>query len=186
MKKFLSVFKDSAAELKNVRCLTVTGILVAVFIVLDTLSFRPVPYIKFNFNFIALATVGMLFGPVPSVMAAAAGDLIGCILSGDAPLIPLSLTAMLEGFVYGTLLYRQKGIRLVTFSIIARVIDSGVICLLLNTEILMHFGFMSRTNEQFKLRYGAVSTELILYIVVIMILMPAIREIYERNRNSHI
>ncbi len=181
MKNFLSNFKSSAAELKNVRCLTVTGILVAVFIVLDMFSFRPVEYIKFNFAFIALAAVGMLFGPVPAVMAAIAGDLIGCILSGQAPIVPLSVTAMLEGFLYGIMLYKKNGMKLVIFSIVSRVIDSAVICLLLNTAILMHFGFMSNTSAQFIIRYGAVSTELILYVFVIMTLMPTIQVLYERT-----
>lgn len=185
MKKIVSVFKDSAAELKNVRCLTFTGILAALFVILDILSFRPVPYIKLNFNFIAVAAAGMLFGPVPAAMTAVSGDLIGCILSGQAPILPLTVTAALEGLVYGALLYRKRGIRLVTLSIIARVIDSGVICLLLNTAILMQFGFMSRTRQQFILRYGAVSTELILYIFVIMTLLPAVRVLYEHKHNSH-
>lgn len=181
MKKILSGFKESAAELKNVRCLTVTGIMVAVFILLDMCSIRVGDFIKVNFNFTAIAVVGMLFGPVPAVLASIAGDLIGCILSGQAPIIPLSLTSMLEGLLYGALLYKKSGLKLVIFSITARVIDSAVICLIFNTAILMHFGFMSKTAAQLYMRYGKLSTELVFFIPLIIFLLPAVQRLYERN-----
>lgn len=181
MKKFLSRFKESAAELKNVRCLTVTGILTAMFIVLDMFSFRPMEFIKINFAFTALAMVGMLFGSVPAMLSALAGDIIGCILSGQAPIVPLSLTAVLEGFLYGAVLYKKSGMKLVIASIIARVLDSAVICLVLNTAILMHFGFMSKTSAQLYIRYGKLSTELVFFIPLIIFLLPAVQRLYEKN-----
>ena len=181
MKKFLSNFKSSAAELKNVRCLTVTGIMVAVFILLDMCSIKVGDFIKINFSFTAISVVGMLFGPVPAVLASIAGDLIGCILSGQAPLIPLSVTSMLEGFLYGVLLYKKSGMKLVIFSITARVIDSAVICLIFNTAILMYFGLMSQTTAQLYLRYGKLSTELVFFIPLLIFLLPAVQKLYEKN-----
>lgn len=178
MKSFFSMFKDSANELKNIRCLTVAGILAAVFIVLDMCSIRIGDFIKINFAFVALASVGMLFGPVPSMLAALAGDFIGCILSGSAPVPLLSLTAMLEGLLYGIFLYKKEGIKLVTMSIIARVLDSAIISLLLNTPILIYYNYMTRTTEQLYMRYGKIATELIFFIPIMIIFMPMIRNIY--------
>ncbi len=180
MKSFFSTFKDSAQELKSVRCLTVTGILVAIFIILDMFSIRIGDFIKVNFAFTALASVGMLFGPVPAMLAALAGDLIGCILGGQAPLPLLSCTAVLEGLLFGVMLYKRNGVKLVTMSVIARVIDSAVISLVLNTFVLRHYGFMSSTAEQFYIRCGKIATELIVFIPLVIVVMPAVLAVYNR------
>ncbi|MBQ5319422.1 MAG: folate family ECF transporter S component [Oscillospiraceae bacterium] len=180
MKSFFSTFKDSAAELKNIRCLTVTGILVAIFIILDMFSIRIGDFIKVNFAFVALASVGMLFGPVTAMLAALAGDLIGCILSGQAPLPLLSLTAVSEGLLYGIMLYKKTGTKLVTMSVISRVIDSAVISLILNTVILQYYGFMSTTAEQFYIRCGKIGAELIVFIPLVIIVMPAVYAVYSK------
>ena len=180
MKSFFSTFKDSAAELKNIRCLTVTGILVALFIILDMFSIRIGDFIKVNFAFAALASVGMLFGPVPAMLAALAGDLIGCILGGQAPLPLLSCTAVLEGLLYGVMLYKRTGVKLVTMSVIARVADSAVISLLLNTMVLRYYNFMSSTAEQFYIRCGKIAAELIVFIPLVIIVMPAVSAVYSK------
>ena len=183
MKSFFSDFKNSAAELKNIRCLAVAGILTAAFIVLDMFSFRPTEFIKVNFAFIALSAVGMLFGPVPAMISALAGDLIGCILSGQAPLPLLSMTSVLTGFIYGTLLYKKDGFKLVVFSIAARLADSFIISLLLNTPILMYYGFMSSTPQQLYTRYGNTAAELVFFIPLIIAVLPAVKAVYGRTVN---
>ncbi len=181
MKNFLSSFKSSAAELKNVRCIALTGILIAIFILLDMYSFNPTEYIRISFAFIAIALVGMFFGPVPAAMAALAGDFIGCILSGKAPIIPLSVTAVLSGLLYGILLYKKSGMKLIIFSIIARVLDSAVICLVFQTAILIRYNFMSPAKESLYLRYGKLSTELVFFIPLMIFLLPAVQKLYEKN-----
>ena len=181
MKKFLSNFKSSAAELKSIRCLTTAGILTALYIVLDVFSFKPLPNIKINFDFIAVAMVGILFGPIPAAMTSVAGDFLGCILSGLVPNIFLSFTAMLSGLLYGTLLYKKSGMRLVIFSIIARVIDSAVICLIFQTAILIKFNMMSPTQKAMDIRYGIISTELVFFIPLMIFLLPAVQKLYEKN-----
>lgn len=180
MKSFFSTFKDSADELGNIRCLTVTGILVALFIILDMFSIRIGDFIKVNFAFAALASVGMLFGPVPAILAALAGDFIGCILSGQAPLPLLSCTAALEGMLYGIMLYKKTGAKLVMMSVITRVIDSAVISLVLNTLVLQYYGFMSSTAEQFYIRCGKIGAELIVFIPLVIIVMPAVSAVYSK------
>ena len=181
MKSFFSMFKESAAELKSVRCITTTGLLVAVYIVLDMFSFKIGDAIKINFDFVATATIGMLFGPVPAVLAAVAGDLIGCILTGNSPLPLLSLLEVLKGLLYGMMLYKKSGMRLVTLSIISRLIDSIVICLVFNTAALMYYGYLSRTSEQLYIRYGKIATELVFFIPLMIFLMPAVCQAYERT-----
>lgn len=180
MKSFFSMFKNSALELKNIRCLTVTGILIAVFIVLDMCSIRIGDFIKINLAFVALASVGMMFGPVPAVLAALAGDIIGCILGGQAPLPLLSCTAMLEGLLYGTFLYKKDGKKFIIASIASRFIDSVVINLVLNTSVLLYYNFMTRTVEQFYTRCLKNVIELIIFIPIIITVLPIVKTIYRK------
>lgn len=180
MKNFLSNFKSSAAELKNVRCLTVTGILTAMFIVLDICSINIGGFIKLNFNFLALASVGMLFGPVPAVMSAVAGDLIGCIISGFSPIPLLTCSGALSGFIYGVFLYKKDGLQLVSFSIISRIIDSLIVSFVLNTAILMYSGLMSRTGAQLYTRCIVVSIQIVVFTFVTPAVMLAVKNIYTK------
>lgn len=181
MKKILSSFKESAAELKNVRCLTVTGILTAMFIVLDICSINIGGFIKLNFNFLAVASVGMLFGPIPAAMSAAAGDLIGCIISGSSPIPLLTCTGALSGLIYGVCLYKRDGVRLAVFSVISRVIDSIVVSFVLNTAILMYSGFMSRTGAQLYARSIVVLIQIAVFMLITPPVMLAIKNIYTKT-----
>lgn len=178
------MLKNSADELKNIRCITTAGILTAVYIVLDICSVSIGGFIKINFDFIAIATVGMLFGPIPAVLAAIAGDFIGCILGGQTPIPLLSCVEILRGLLYGSMLYKKSGTRLAVFSLAARVLDSAVLCLVINTAVLMYCGFMSKTSEQLYLRYGKLSTELLFFIPLMIIVMPAVRKIYGKISGS--
>lgn len=180
MKNFLSNFKSSAAELKNVRCLTVTGILTALFIVLDICSINIGGFIKLNFNFLALASVGMLFGPVPAVMCAVAGDLIGCIISGFSPIPLLTCTGALSGLIYGVCLYKRDGWQLAAFSVISRVIDSLIVSFVLNTAILMYSGLMSRTGAQLYTRCIVTLIQIVVFSIITPAVMTAVKTIYAK------
>ncbi|MCM1330412.1 MAG: folate family ECF transporter S component [Ruminococcus sp.] len=180
MKGFLSKFKESAAELKSVRCLAVVGILTAMFVVLDVCSINIGGFIKLNFNFLALASAGMLFGPVPAAMAAVAGDLIGCIIGGQSPIPLLSCTGALSGLIYGVCLYKRDGWYLAAFSVIARVIDSLVVSLALNTSILMYSGLMSRTGAQLYTRCITTLIQVAVFAVITPAVMSAVKNIYSK------
>ncbi|MDE6708980.1 MAG: folate family ECF transporter S component [Oscillospiraceae bacterium] len=180
MKNFLSSFKSSAAELKNIRCLTVTGILTAMFIVLDICSINIGGFIKLNFNFLALASVGMLFGPVPAVMSAVAGDLIGCIISGFSPIPLLTCSGALSGLIYGVCLYKRDGLQLAAFSIISRIIDSIIVSFVLNTAILMYSGLMSRTGAQLYTRCIVVAIQIAVFTIITPAVMVAVKTIYTK------
>jgi len=180
MKGFFSDFKASAKELQSVKCLVICGLMTGLFVILDMNSIKIGSFLKLNTAFLALAVIGMLFGPCPAMIAAAAGDFIGCIVSGQAPFPLLTLTAILEGFVFGALLYKKEDFRLVIMAITARLIDSFVINLLLNTAILMSAGFMSATKEQFAVRVTAISGQALVYCFLIAGVLPAVLVIYRR------
>ncbi|MGN1102410.1 MAG: folate family ECF transporter S component [Huintestinicola sp.] len=181
MKGFFDLFGSSAKGVKSVKCLATTGILIALFIILDFFSIKIGSFAKVNFAFSALSVVGMLYGPVPGILAALAGDLLGCVISGQVPMPLLSLTAMLEGLLYGVMLYKESNTgKLAVKAVIARLIDSFVINFILNTLILMSAGFMSATKEQFGIRIVKIAAEAVIYCPLIAVFIPGIYMIYKR------
>ena len=59
---FFGSFKKSAQELKSVRCIAVTAVLIALACILKTLTIQPMPTLKIGFAFVAIASIGMLYG----------------------------------------------------------------------------------------------------------------------------
>ena len=112
MKKFLSLFTQSAAELKKLRSLTGIAMLVALNV---ALSFATIPIgstMKISISFLAIAIMGMLYGPVAAGMSAALGDILSYLLtpgnSMGAYFFGFTLTAFLGGIVYGIAFYSCK------------------------------------------------------------------------------
>jgi len=100
------MFKKSANELKNIRCLTVTGVLVAAYVTLNSplLSYNT-DVLKITFGFLALAAIGMLFGPVVAVIASVPCDIIAAYI-GHLGVNPIfTIPKILEGLIYGIFLY---------------------------------------------------------------------------------
>ena len=103
--KFLAIFKASALELKSIRCLTTTGILCAIYIVLNAYAPQFSEILKVTIGYLALAAIGMLYGPVVAVIAAIPCDIITGILS-PFPFVAAFIPArMLEALIYGIFLY---------------------------------------------------------------------------------
>ena len=113
---FFGEFKSSARELGNLRCLTVTGILIALDLVLKsfvTIRF-PAPIGKISVAFVALAAIGMLYGPVVGALAGAITDILGLLVSQEISAFnPLyTLVEVTAGFLYGMFLYNIVVIKL--------------------------------------------------------------------------
>ena len=145
---FFNSFKKSAAELKNVRCITMIGVLLAVGVVLDGFgSVRIGEAIKINFTFLPLSMIGILFGPVCGVLAGMLVDVVGYLVNPVGAFIPwLMLITGLEGLVYGMVLYNLKAERTwktVLRIVAARFIVCAVCNLTLNTLALYSMGFIS-------------------------------------------
>ena len=82
MKRFLAIFSDSAKELTNLRCIVMTGMLIAVHVLLSIFVMIPIgENIKISFSFLALASIGMLFGPIPAAIAGGITDILGFMLA---------------------------------------------------------------------------------------------------------
>ena len=106
----LKKFKSSAKELGSLHCLVVTALLIALDLVLKsfvTIRF-PQPIGKISVAFLALAAIGMLYGPVVSSLAAAITDIVGLLVAQEiAAFNPIyTLVEVTAGFLYGLFLYK--------------------------------------------------------------------------------
>lgn len=99
---------QSARELKKTRSLTTLALLVALTVIVDFFTFQPFQYLHLSFEFVPKAAIGMLFGPVPGMLAGAASDLISFALNPKGAYFPgYTLTAIVSGLIYGLALYRK-------------------------------------------------------------------------------
>lgn len=144
MKGFFSLFTSSAKEFKSVRTICVTGLLIAVSMMLESVTIE-IPNAKINFAYLAIAAIGMLYGPTVSFFSGALCDLVGYIAHPDGGFLPAYIIpAMLQGLIYGVFLYRAHPKRASFYIrvIAARLLDVLVINLCLNTLLNIHYGFL--------------------------------------------
>lgn len=109
---FFADFKRSAAELKSLRCLTLTAILIALDLALKSVTIN-LPFAKISVAFVALAAIGMLFGPVVAFLAGGITDILGLFIAQQMDAFnPLfTLVEMTGGLLYGIFLYDFKVIK---------------------------------------------------------------------------
>lgn len=108
MKNTISIFKESSSKLKNISCLTVCSMLIALSVVLGSFSIQLSQNIRISFTFIPIAIAGYLFGPIVAGLAGGSVDIINFLLHPTGPFAPgLTLCAILAGVVHGLFLYRK-------------------------------------------------------------------------------
>lgn len=107
------MFSDSAKELKSLRCITVTAMMIALNLALKSVTVYITDDLKISFSYIAIATIGMLFGPTVGFLAGTVTDILGLLvqqqMSAFNPLY--TLVEATGGLLYGLFLYRLKPIK---------------------------------------------------------------------------
>lgn len=184
--KLKQIFKRSAKELTDLRSITAMAVLLAAAVVLDGFgSIRIGDFLKINFAFLPLAMIGILFGPVSGAAAGFLSDLIGYLANPIGGFIPeLMLVTMLEGFLYGLILYRigaEKNVRIMCRIVLARLLVCTVCNLTLNTWVLYRYGFLSAAS--FTAAFTArVATNIITFCIgsyMMMAVLLPLRHFYE-------
>lgn len=109
---FFANFKKSALELKTLRCIVVTAVLIALDIALKSVTIN-LPFAKLSVAFLAIAAIGMLFGPVAACLAGAVTDVLGLFVSQQMDAFnPLfTLVEMTSGLIYGMFLYNFMAVK---------------------------------------------------------------------------
>ncbi len=107
------MFRDSALELKNLRCITVTAMLIALNLALKSVTIYVTDDLKISFSFLALAAIGMLFGPTVSFLSGAITDILGLLIANTIGAFnPLfTLVEAVGAMLYGLFLYKLKPIK---------------------------------------------------------------------------
>lgn len=152
MKGFHNLFSDSAQELKSIRTLTVTGMMMALALVLRHLAIQITPDIRISFAFLPVIVIAMLYGPVVGGMSSIAVDFLGYIIS-DAKIREYSLVLatvhIIAGIIYGLFLYRKE---IDFMRIILSRVTVVLICDMLSTSIII---YVSYVNKNFNFRVAS-------------------------------
>ena len=102
-------WRDAAAELKDVRMLAITALMIALRIVLKPLAIPLGPQLSIQTAMLATALGAMIYGPVMAIPAAMISDTIGFMIypTGEY-FLPFMLTEIASTMIYALLLYRAK------------------------------------------------------------------------------
>lgn len=135
MKNFYNSVLCSSRELKNVRNLVTASLLITIKLILDLFTIQISPVLHLSFEFLASSTIGMLFGPVVGAICGGLSDIINYIINPKGAFFPgFTISAMVLGMIYGTLLYKKK-VTLVR-CIIAETLVVLIVDIILNTFFL--------------------------------------------------
>ena len=128
-------WRDALAEMKDIKMLVITALLVALRIALKPFAIYIGPQMAIQTATLATALGAMIFGPVVAIPAAIISDTIGFMIfpTGDY-FLPFALTEIAGTMIYALCLYRAKPSA--TRVIIARFL----ICFLVNV-VLQQFIF---------------------------------------------
>ena len=102
-------WKDAAAELKSIKMLVVTALMIALRVALKPLAIPLGPQLSIQTAMLATALGAMIFGPVVAIPAAMISDTIGFMIfpTGDY-FLPFMLTEIASTMIYALCLYRAK------------------------------------------------------------------------------
>lgn len=102
-------WRAACAEVKNLRTLMLTALIVAIRIVLKR-AFIPVgDSLSIYIGFVFTALGGSVYGPVLALIAGTITDLIGFVIAPTGPFNPMfTLIEAFTTFLYAFCLYRQK------------------------------------------------------------------------------
>ncbi len=161
---------DARAQLKNVRMLTLAGIITAASIVLESFPIYLLgTSLKIYFSFLVISLGCYVYGPAVGILVGFANDTLGFLISSfGEPYFPgYLITAMLSGLIYGTLLYRQR-ITVLRLVVVRLIINYGSNVLLGSVWKAMLYG----KGYYYYFTTGLVKNTIMLPIeVLLMVLM---------------
>ena len=105
----VAYWRDAAAELKDVKMLVITALMIALRIALKPAAIQLGPQMAIQTATLATALGAMIFGPVMAIPAAMISDTVGFMIfpNGDY-FLPFMLTEIASTVIYALCLYRAK------------------------------------------------------------------------------
>lgn len=147
MKSFFSLFSDSAKELKKVTTLTVSGLFIALSIVLRNLTINISADLRINFAFLGVMIIAMLYGPIVAILGNISVDVIGYFLDGFKARdynFALLVVKIIAALIYGIILYKKVSNKSLIISIITSRIMVVVICQLILNSIVLYYCYQNK------------------------------------------
>lgn len=176
MHNLKELFKASAKELKDMKTMAVTAMLIAVAVVLGFFGTVQIgDYLKIGFSFIANELAALMFGPVVGSVMAGTADIIKYLLKPTGPFFPgFTISAIVGGLIYGCMLYK-KPVSLKRIAA-AKAIVAVLVNMLLNTfwlSMLYGQAFNVLLPARALKQLVMVPVETILFYAVVMVLQRA-------------
>ncbi len=104
--------KCAAAEIKKTSSIAGAGVLCALSVALNQITFAVSTMLEIGFSFLALAMASFMYGPFIAAIAAVAIDFVGYMLRPNGEFfIGFTFNEVLSAFIYGFWLY-NKPVRL--------------------------------------------------------------------------
>ncbi len=130
MKTYWTEVKE---EIKDIRSLTGAAMMTTLDVILDFFRIAISNVMEISFSFLAVATAGMMYGPIVGGIVGGAGDIIEFIIRPTGPFFPgFTLNKILVGVIYGLFLYKKE----ITWKRIAlAVLIENFLCTLVLTPI---------------------------------------------------
>lgn len=96
-------------KLRNTKNLVFLSVMMALYLVLRSISIAINPYIYITFGFVPLMIIAKIFGPPITCISGILVDILAYIISPKGPYIfGFTINAGLSGLIYGLFLYEPK------------------------------------------------------------------------------
>lgn len=101
--------KSSSTELKKLSNLTLIAMFMSMDVALNFLTLQITSGLHISFGFLVTATVGMLFGPIPTMLFGFTTDILCYFINPKgAYFFGYTITAIVGAFIYALVLYKKE------------------------------------------------------------------------------
>ena len=91
---------------------------------------------SYGISFIAIIFAAVEYGPLGGILVSCLGDVLGTVLSGRVPVIGFTITAAVQGIIYGLVLYKKIGGYKIYKTLLAILPTLAICSLLMNSYFL--------------------------------------------------
>lgn len=186
MQKFIKMFKESAKELQNVRCITLIAMFGAIATVLSSLRISIGDLIKISLVFLPNNIVYYLFGPVVGALYAGTMDILTYFIKPEGGFFPgFTLSSIVTGLIYGVILYKKP----IKFS---RIFISNLIQILVVSIVMNNLWLSMMNGNPFLVNLAARALKSVIMIPVQSIIMFSVMKgmeasgLFQMIRGNHV
>ena len=127
----------------------------------------------YGISFVAIIFAAVQYGPLGAVLVSCLGDVLGTVLSGRVPVIGFTVTAAVQGIIYGIVLYKRRGAYR-TYKTPLAILPSLVVCSLLMNSYFLSELIGTRFIDQMLVRLPQVLITLPIQLVFTHLFMKLV------------